>query len=75
MQYQFARKPAGSLLSNARLSMVSCHCERRARSAQKLHNNPEFLPGSAEQTANKAAINGSLQREVAADAGSNTVSQ
>jgi hypothetical protein len=75
MQHQSARKPAGSLLSKARLSRVSCHCERRARSAQKLHNNPEFLPGSAEQAANKRAINGSLQRKVTADAGSNTISR
>ena len=47
---------AGSVLSNAHLSRVSCDCERRDASAQKLHNNPEFLPGSAEQAANGQAI-------------------
>jgi hypothetical protein len=56
MQVRFARKIRRELLSNAHLSRVSCDCEQRGASAQKLHNNPEFLPGSAEQAANGQAI-------------------
>jgi hypothetical protein len=64
------------VLSNADLSRVSCHGEQRRASAQKLHNNPEFLPGCAEQAANGHAITASLQRRNGrADAGSNTIGQ
>src|SRR3954470_5214708 len=51
-----AENPPGCVLSNADLSRDSCDCERRGASAQKLHNNPEFLPGSTERTANGRAI-------------------